>query len=137
MLEKNKELAVTYLKAMVDGDTALMEQVLGGDFVAIDRNTAEIGGERSREEVVAFTAAVPSLFKERLRFEYESVTAEEDRVLCQVNGFSKLEDGREYNNQYIYAFRISDGKIQHLDCYYDSKLADMLVFQTMEQKNVK
>lgn len=136
MSEKNKEAAVTYLKALVDGDAALMDSVLTDDFAAIDRNTAKIGGWRSREEVVAFAAAVPSLFKERLRFEYESVTAEADRVICQVKGYSRLADGREYNNQYIYLFHIRDGKIYHMDGYYDSKLADELVFETMEEQNV-
>ena len=67
---------MTYLKALVDGDEALMDSILTDDFVAHDRNSAKIGGRRSRAETVAFAAAVPSLFKERLRFEYESVTAE-------------------------------------------------------------
>lgn len=136
MSEKNKQAAITYLKALVEGDPALMDSVLTDDFDAVDRNTAKIGGWRSREEVVAFAAAVPGLFQERLRFEYESVTAEEDRVVCQVKGFSKLADGREYNNQYIYFFYMRDGKIRHMDGYYDSKLADELVFETMDEQNV-
>ncbi|MEJ7927218.1 nuclear transport factor 2 family protein [Sphingobium sp. AN641] len=136
MIEKNKEAAITYLKALVDGDTALMDSVLTDDFANIDRNTAKIGGWRSRDEVLAFAAAVPGLFQERLRFEYESVTAEEDRVVCQVKGFSKLVDGREYNNQYVYIFYMRDGKIRHMDGYYDSKLADSLVFETMDEQNV-
>ena len=125
-LRQNKQAAVTYLKALVEGDAVLMDSILTDDFDGDDRNTAQIGGRRSREEVVAFAAAVPSLFKERLRFEYESVTAEEDRVVCQVKGFSRLLDGREYNNQYIFLFHVRDGKIYHLDGYYDSKLADEL-----------
>lgn len=137
MSEKNKELAVTYLKALVDGDESLMSSVLADDFVADDRNTANIGGRRSREEVLAFTAAVPSLFKERLRFEYESVTAEEDRVICQVKGYSRLPDGSDYNNQYIYLFHVRDGKLRHMDGYYDSKLADDRVFVVMDAQDVK
>lgn len=136
MIEKNKEAAIAYLKALVDGDTALMDSVLTDDFANIDRNTAKIGGWRSRDEVLAFAAAVPGLFQERLRFEYESITAEEDRVVCQVKGFSKLADGREYNNQYVYLFHMRDGKIRHMDGYYDSKLADSLVFETMDEQNV-
>lgn len=136
MIEKNKEAAINYLKALVDGDVALMDSVLTEDFDAVDRNSAKIGGWRSREEVIAFAAAVPDLFQERLRFEYESVTAEDDRVVCQVKGFSKLADGRQYNNQYIYFFYMRDGKIRHMDGYYDSKLADELVFETMDEQNV-
>ena len=136
MIEKNKEAAINYLKALVDGDVGLMDSVLTDDFDAVDRNSAKIGGWRSREEVIAFAAAVPDLFQERLRFEYESVTAEEDRVVCQVKGFSKLADGRQYNNQYIYFFYMRDGKIRHMDGYYDSKLADELVFETMDEQNV-
>lgn len=136
MIEKNKEAAINYLKALVDGDVALMDSVLTEDFDAVDRNSAKIGGWRSREEVIAFAAAVPDLFQERLRFEYESVTAEDDRVICQVKGFSKLADGRQYNNQYIYFFYMRDGKIRHMDGYYDSKLADELVFETMDEQNV-
>ena len=137
MSEQNKEAAVTYLKALVEGDAVLMDSILTDDFVGDDRNTAKIGGRRSREEVVDFAAAVPSLFKERLRFEYESVTAEADRVVCQVKGYSTLPDGREYNNEYIFLFHVRDGKIYHLDGYYDSKLADEQIFQTMEQQNIK
>lgn len=136
MVDDSKKVAMTYLKALVEGDPVLMESILTEDFDAIDRNTAKIGGWRSRQEVVAFAAAVPSLFKEGLRFEYESITAEDDRVVCQVRGFSKLADGREYNNQYIYLFYMRDGKIRHMDGYYDSKLADELVFETMNEQNV-
>ena len=137
MSEENKELAMTYLKALVDGDVALMNAVLADDFVADDRNSAKIGGQRTREETIAFTAAVPSLLKERLRFEYESVTAEADRVACQVQGYSTLSDGRDYNNEYVFLFHIRDGKIARLDGYYDSKLADARVFEVMEEQDVK
>lgn len=137
MSEKNKEVAVTYLQALVDGDEALMDSILADDFVADDRNTAKIGGRRSREEVLAFTAAVPSLFKERLRFEYESVTAEADRVICQVKGYSTLPDGQEYNNHYIFLFQVRNGKLHHMDGYYDSKLADERVFVVMDEQDVK
>jgi ketosteroid isomerase-like protein len=137
MSESNEEIAVAYLKALVEGDAVQMERLLTDDFVNHDRGTARISGRRSREEVVAFTAAVPSLFKERLRFEYESITAEADRVVCQVKGYSTLPDGREYNNEYIYLFHIRDGAIYHMDCYYDTKLADERVMEVMEEQDLK
>ena len=137
MSERNKEVAKAYLKALGEGDPVLMDSVLADDFYSDDRNSGPAGGRRSREVVVDFAAAGESLFKDGLRFEYESVTAENDRVVCQVKGFSTLADGREYNNQYVFVFYIRDGKIYRLDDYYDTKLADELIFQTMEQQNIK
>ncbi|AWK73887.1 hypothetical protein CBI38_22325 [Rhodococcus oxybenzonivorans] len=137
MTEKNKEVAMNYLKALGEGDPVLMDSVLTEDFDTLARGTAKICGRRTREETVAFVAAVSSLFKNGIRFEFESVTAEADRVACQLKGYSTLADGREYNNDYIFMFHVRDGKIYHMDEYTDTKLADETLLEMMAEQSVE
>ncbi|EFC86814.1 nuclear transport factor 2 family protein [Parafrankia sp. EUN1f] len=137
MSEQNKEAALTYLKALGRGDAVLMDSILTDDFDTLARGTAKICGRRTREETVAFTGAVPSLFKDGIRFEFESITAEADRVACQLKGYSTLADGRVYNNEYIYLFHVRDGKIYHMDEYIDTKYADETLLEMMDELQVK
>lgn len=129
MTDHNKNAATNYLKALGEGDATLMDSILTDDFDTLARGTAKICGLRTRAQTVDFVAEVPTLFKDGLRWEVESITAEENRVACQVKGFSTLADGRTYNNEYMFVFHLRDGKIFHMDEYIDTKYAD----ETLEQ----
>ncbi|XVQ14979.1 nuclear transport factor 2 family protein [Spirillospora sp. CA-255316] len=136
MTRDNKDVALTYLKALGEGDPGLMDTVLADDFETMARGSAMICGLRNREDVLAFLTAVPSIFKNGIRFETESVTAEEGRVVCQVKGFSTLANGTEYNNEYIFLFQLRDGKIYHMDEYIDTKLAEATLGSMMGELGV-
>lgn len=55
-----------------------------------------------------------------MRFEYHSVTAEEDRVHLHYTLRATTTNGREYCNQYQSLFRVRDGKIAEVWEYFDT-----------------
>jgi ketosteroid isomerase-like protein len=58
------------------------------------------------------------------RFEIHSVTADDDRVAIEANGFQALRDGTSYDNVYLWLFRFQDGKISSVRTYLDTALAE-------------
>jgi ketosteroid isomerase-like protein len=134
MTEENKEVARTYLKALGTGDTATMDSILAEGMGTHCRGTSMISGKRERQDVLDFVDRVPQVFKDGIRFEFESITAEEDRVACQLKGFSTLANGEEYNNEYVFLFFFRDGKICHMDEYIDTAYADEVLRPLMAEQ---
>ncbi|MGB8365788.1 MAG: nuclear transport factor 2 family protein [Rhizomicrobium sp.] len=46
-----------------------------------------------------------------LAFTIDSITAEEDRAVAEVRSKGTLINGEEYQNTYVFVFRIRDGRI--------------------------
>jgi uncharacterized protein len=57
----------------------------------------------------------------------ENLIAEGECVAEQSRGKSKTTDGKAYDNVYCRMWRIVDGKVQSLQEYLDTELAQMLV----------
>jgi ketosteroid isomerase-like protein len=136
-IEQNKELSKAYLKALGEGLPDLGEEILAPDFYAYAPGTAKICGRRDRDEVIAFMASVPTMFKDGIHFEWQTITADEDRVVCQVKGSSTLASGVTYGQDYIFLFTCRDGKIIRQEEYIDTLLADETLMLVMDEQGVK
>ena len=44
-------------------------------------------------------------------FTIKSLTAEEDRVVAEVDSKATLINGEEYRNTYVFVFRVRDGRL--------------------------
>jgi uncharacterized protein len=65
----------------------------------------------SKAKYRAVVRLLQSLFPEGLAYRVDSITAEEDRVVAEVKALGTLRDGTRYENNYIFMFRIRDGRI--------------------------
>lgn len=60
-----------------------------------------------------------SLFPNRLLYQIESLTAEEDRVAAAVRAEGTLSNGELYQNNYLLLFTVRDGRISAIVEYFN------------------
>ncbi len=58
--------------------------------------------------------------------------AEDDHVIYQFTMSCKTRDGRDYLNDYLFLVKCRDGKVAHMQEYWDSKQAFELLFASKE-----
>ena len=60
-----------------------------------------------------------SLFPNRLNYQIDSLTAEEDRVAAAAHAAGTLNNGEQYLNNYLLLFTLRDGKIAAIVEYFN------------------
>ncbi len=115
MSEANKQVALDFLKSMDEGDAALMERCLAPDAVTHTKGFAQVSGTRSRETMLATTAAFRDIVPTGFRPKIHRVIAEGDNVVLEFEGNAVLSNGTPYCNQYVFIFSFRDGKIRQVD----------------------
>ena len=132
MIEANKAVVKAYLKALGGGDVEALKQVLTADVAAICTGTSLLSGTRNHADICAAAGFLGAVTKAGIDFRILAMTAEEDRVSCEVEGYSTLVSGQDYNNQYNFLFFIRDGRIWQIKEYIDTKLTDAVLAPLMQ-----
>jgi uncharacterized protein len=70
-----------------------------------------MSGRRTRAEMVAMLAAMPSLAEGGMDFDLTGWVIEGDRAAVEGTSRLMLKDGREYSNSYHWLIELKDGKI--------------------------
>ncbi len=76
----------------------------------------------SRVEKNGYIGAIrllQSLFPDRLRYDIDSLTAEQDRVAAAARAAGTLSNGDVYQNNYLLLFTIRDGRIAAIVEYFN------------------
>ena len=123
MSKANKEAALDLLTAL-GGDVVALKPLVTDDLVITTRGHAKVSGSRNYEVALATIGSFPLLTKDGIKFRILNLTAEDDRVACEVEGICTMNDGREYNNTYHFLMFFRDGKLCRMNEYLDTKLAD-------------
>jgi ketosteroid isomerase-like protein len=112
MAERNHQIVRAFIQAMSDG-------AIDGKLVTDDFKVWILGtpGLVEREAYAAGIALLPQVFPDKLAFTIHSLTAEDDRVVAQFSGVGTTLEGETYRNDYLYLFRIRDGKVSFLAEY--------------------
>lgn len=124
MNQSNKQVVRRFLHALGSGASDAVDQLLADDCIAVCTGTSIVSRTRSREEIVRTAGYFKRTMKDGVRFEILEMTAEDDRVAVECQGFAELTTGVAYNNQYHFLFYLREGKICKLKEYMDTKLAD-------------
>jgi uncharacterized protein len=124
MSDRNKQIAVDFIRAFSCGDVEATKALLSPDAVTIAKGFGKLSGPRSYEVIVATTGAFKSVIPSGLRPTFNSVTADGDRVVVEFEGDATLANGERYCNQYCMVFTLADGKIRLVNEYYCTLLAD-------------
>jgi uncharacterized protein len=108
----NHEIVRKFINAMSDGH-------ITDELVTPDFTVWVVGGEQAvdRESYVNGIANLPKVFPGKLAFTIHSLTAEDDRVVAEFSGNGTTTDGKLYRNNYLYLFKIRDGKVYFLAEY--------------------
>lgn len=106
MSEINRSLVRRFIDAMHEG-------AITRDLVTDDFHVWIVGSEAmaDRESYVQGIALLPRVFEGGLPFTIHSLTADEDRVIAHFSGEGATRGGVVYKNDYLYLFRIRDGKV--------------------------
>lgn len=112
MAEGNHAIVRDFIQAMSDG--AIDEKLVTDDFKVWILGTPELV---EREAYAAGIALLPRVFPDKLAFTIHSLTAEDDRVVAQFSGVGVTTEGKTYRNDYLYLFKIRDGKAYFLAEY--------------------
>lgn len=124
MSERNKQVAVGFIEAFSRGDAEAAKSYLATDAVTVAKGFGKLSGPRSYELIVATTAAFKELIPTGLRPHFHSVTAEGDRVVVEFEGDALLANGERYANQYCLVLTLRDDRIEQVNEYYCTILAD-------------
>jgi uncharacterized protein len=124
MNEVNKTVATKFLDALCAGDVERLKPLMNADIEAIAMGTGAISGTRRYDDIVKVASMFPLISKSGLNPKIVSLTAEDDRVAVEWEGYCTLVNGEQYNNKYTMIFFIRDGKVSKLHEYFCTKLAD-------------
>lgn len=123
----NKTIVKNFLAALGRGDVDALRGLLSEDAVAICTGTSLVSGTRSYAEICATAGMLGAIARSGIDFEILSMTAEDDRVSCEVQGHATLINGAAYDNQYHFLFFVRGGRIFRIKEYIDTKLADAVL----------
>lgn len=124
MSHANKDVVRRFLYALGQGDSETVDSLLAEECTAVCTGTSIVSRTRNRDEIVATARYFNRTMKDGVRFEILTMTVEDNRVSVESEGFSELNNGVAYNNQYHFLFFLRDGRIWKMKEYMDTKLAD-------------
>lgn len=126
-VESNKAAALAMMRGFAAG--VFDRSVFTEDATWWTLNTGELPID---EHMAAYGKLAASKFAGGGRFDVLSVTAEENRVVMEVQGFQPLTDGHSYDNTYLWLLIFRDGRICRVKAWMDTVLAQR-AFQLMDQ----
>jgi ketosteroid isomerase-like protein len=108
----NHEIVRKFINAMSDGN--ITDELVTDDFTVWI-----VGSEQAvdKESYVNGIANLPKVFPNKLAFTIHSLTAEDERVVAEFSGDGTTTDGKLYRNNYLYLFKIRDGRVYFLAEY--------------------
>ena len=136
MNEKNKQVVLTFIKAMGEGDAETAAPCLTPDAYTLAKGYGHFAGVREHDTILATISAFKALMPEGLTAEILSVTAEGDRVVVEFEGKARTVQGKDYNNQYCMVFSMEDGRIKQVNEYFCTILADEVLWPLVAEASL-
>jgi uncharacterized protein len=127
MKHANYQLARDFFAALVKGD--LPDSMLTPDMTGWLTTQGTISK-------MAYQQAVKLLDKmcaRPLKYTIHSLTADENRVVAEVESEGELINGVPYHNTYVYVFHIRDGKIASVAEHYNALIAQEKLLPLMKE----
>lgn len=131
--EENKAIIRDYLDAFGKFDKERVLALVAEDAWLETPTKSAVGGKKTRAHMASEFDAIKQVLPHGVDMTILSMTAEEDRVHCEVSGTAKTIDGQSYDNRYHYAFQVRDGKISRFVEYMDTKLVEDLIVPTFQK----
>ena len=136
-LQKNKAILKNFELAICRGDVDGVKALISDDVQVITMGSSVVSATRNYDQLIELVKGLDSVTTSGIEMRFISMTAEEDRVSCEMEGNSTLLNGTAYNNQYHVLAHIRDGKIYLLKEYMDTKYADATVGAMLASQNMR
>ena len=121
-IERNKEIARKFLKAMSNGDVLAIIDAYDDDVKIHTMGNTLISGVVNKTQAKEFAGQVLDAFPQGIRFQVHNLTAESDRVAIEAESFGTHVSGKYYNNKYHFFMRLKDGLITEFKEYMDTEM---------------
>jgi ketosteroid isomerase-like protein len=116
----NKELALTWFQALVSGDAEIAVSRIADDFRYFLPGTMPASGWWDKQGFLDSAKMFSGVLAGPITMRIGDVTAEDDRVWIEAESEAPLATGGTYNNTYVIALRIRDGKIVEMKEFSDT-----------------
>lgn len=123
-----KDVALAWLRACLAVDEKRLLELTHEDCEFFLVGDLPGSGWKTREEWLAGWRDVIPVLPRPLEITVGAVTAEDDRVAVEAETRGAVADGKTYNNQYHFFFRVQDGKVREFKEYFDT----LHVFRTFD-----
>ncbi len=105
MVKTSRQLVRDFFDAVTAGE--LPDALLTADMKAWTTTQGSMD-KAAYQQVIRVLAKISA---KPLQFTIDSVTAEEDRVVAELHSQGTLINGEDYQNTYVFVFRVRDGLI--------------------------
>ena len=129
MSQSNKDVVMTAWKKFSTRDPAVIEACFTDDaaWIVPERNATALALGRgdlermNRKEVAEFVSCdFGRLFVSEVNIEVKGVYGDGDTVIVEQRFSAKLPNGKPYQNDYCFVFKVRDGKIAEMREYMDT-----------------
>ncbi len=121
---ENKELLQRIFDGLDQGNSRPLVDAMDDDFTWTVSGTTKWSRryEGKRAVLDQLFAALRERIDGRIRNTAHRFIAEGDYVVVEARGQNRTRDGKPYENQYCFVFRLGDGKLQEVTEYMDTLL---------------
>lgn len=132
MSEQDKAVVIKFIQAMGASDPKAAAECLNKDAFTVSKGFGKFAGRRPYETMVGTIDAFNQLLPTGLRPIIHNVWAADDRVIVEWEGNALTSEGKAYNNQYCFIFRMREGRISEVTEYFCNVLADTVLWPLVE-----
>jgi len=125
MLQPHHDLARAYFAAVTAGD--LPDDLLADGFTAWTTTQ----GLLDKGQYQAAIRLLARMCREPIAFTVDAITAEDDRVVAEARSRAVLIDGAIYENTYVFAMRLRDGRIGHIAEHFNAMVVKDRLYPVM------
>lgn len=118
--DENKDIVLRYWKAFVTGDVDEALSHVADDAVFFTAGDLPLSGTRPYREYLRTTALIATQLAGPATVKCGEMTAEDDRVCFEMEALADLKNGKKYENQMFFMYRLRDGKIIEVREYADT-----------------
>jgi uncharacterized protein len=129
----NKEIVLKWFEALVTADGATAMGLMHDDFKYFFPGTMPAAGWWDRDGFLASGQMFAGKLAGPITMRIGDVTAEDDRVWVEAESEADLTDGGRYENTYVMAFRVKDGKVCEMKEFCDT----LMTFEAMDVPEVR
>ncbi len=120
---ENKQLVRSYFQAISDNQPSVAWDLLAEDAIWTVGGHSPLTGSYTKHELAKLTEdKILARLPDGMRIELGRLVAEGDLVAAEFTSTGAREDGKIYNNHYLFLLTIKDGKLwrctEYLDTYH-------------------
>ncbi len=123
-IEANKKMIQDFFEALSVADVDRIVDAYAEDGTCWTSGNFPLSGTVGKAQIRENAKGVLSVFPDKLKFTIHQMIAEDDRIVVEAESYGQHASGQVYNNQYLFLFRLRDGKIVEMKEYMDTMHAN-------------